>query len=284
MENEEIKNTRPRLILPARAKLLILLFLFAFLLSVFAYAQVLYCQGCGKVITGKYWKVQSQFSGEERIFCDNCYNTLPKCFICGLPAGNGRWTTPDARIICPFCAKEGVFGSQDIKKMYYYAAGALASVLNIKMLVIPELIVCQKKDFETLAAKYNIPSDNTYQFGFYTSNKVTYTRGAAKWQEVKDPRIYILNYIPYKVAMWVCAHELAHHFCAENLIVNLSTEEAEGFAEWAAYKILKHNNYGDYADCLTKRTDIYGRSLRTMLEKEQRYGTDALLKEFGVKK
>lgn len=46
--------------------------------------QAKVCATCGKLIQGTYWRA----SDGKRVFCDSCYNTLPRCSLCSLPIGN----------------------------------------------------------------------------------------------------------------------------------------------------------------------------------------------------
>lgn len=84
------KNFIFRYLLPV----LIFSLFFGFLVS---FASELICAGCGKPISGTYWKTS------EKILCDECYqNIAPKCSVCGVRLTGRYWETKSG-IVCDSC-------------------------------------------------------------------------------------------------------------------------------------------------------------------------------------
>jgi aminopeptidase N len=75
----------------------------------------------------------------------------------------------------------------------------------------------------------------------------------------------------------VAAHEYAHAWQGEKCPVLRDILIHEGFAEWAAYRILGHYGYGRAQARMRERDDIYGQGLRWALDLEAKQGTAKLI-------
>jgi hypothetical protein len=100
--------------------------------------------------------------------------------------------------------------------------------------------------------------------------------------------IYVESGLPQITMTQVMAHEYAHAWQGENCPLLRSIRAAphdplirEGFAEWAAYRVLSALGAVKKAALMEQRTDLYGQGLRFMLALERQGGTAEV---FGMQK
>ena len=80
-------------------------------------------------------------------------------------------------------------------------------------------------------------------------------------------------------AVRILAHEFGHAFYEENCRVMKDTLHREGFSEWLCYRTIQSLGYGREMSEMEARTDLYGKGLKLMLEKEKEGGIQAVLEE-----
>ena len=85
--------------------------------------------------------------------------------------------------------------------------------------------------------------------------------------------IFIEYGLPKIVLLEVMAHELAHAWQSENCEHAPAPEVQEGFAEWAAYRLLYSWGCTRRSDRMLRRDDLYGRGLKLVLGWETQGGT-----------
>lgn len=240
------------------------------------------CSLCGKPSL-KTWKMISRYTGRTNLYCDGCFNTAKKCSICGLLVSPSVVPLPDGRYICMVCTQDVVRDKYQIMALYRHVQDLMKSMLRMKIKNAPELIVVDLREFKKVHSK-SMEDKITDELGLYTCKRVTYEKWFKEIVEIKEPKIYILNFLPYKTLLWVLAHELAHAWIEENKTRNLALVLNEGFADWVAYSIIAPMGDNIMLNYLKERQDIYGRGLRFFLEIERKSGAKAVFDYLGVKR
>jgi len=90
--------------------------------------------------------------------------------------------------------------------------------------------------------------------------------------------IYVEYGLPQILMIQVVAHEYAHAWQGENCPLLRDPLVREGFAEWAAYRVLMALGAVKKAALLEQRVDLYGQGLRLMLALERQGGTAAVFR------
>jgi len=98
------------------------------------------------------------------------------------------------------------------------------------------------------------------------------------YRQNDDLEIYVLYGLRKKVLYQAISHEIAHAWASENCRLNLTLEEAEGFAQWVAYYTLKHFHFTAFSQTLLEGDNVYSRGLKAMLKIEKEGGKEAVFK------
>ncbi|MBI2267188.1 MAG: protein DA1 [Armatimonadetes bacterium] len=175
----------------------------------------------------------------------------------------------------PVAAQEGWSdddsgGYTDAQSMLTQAAHIFATRFNMRVYPLPTLKVVSREELRAVASRISRGTAGGNLAGLYR----TEYRGRTKTLS----EIYVVTGLPESTTMAVVAHELAHAWQADNRRGGTSTELHEGFAEWAAYKVMESLGETGEVQRMLRRTDLYGRGLRRMLAIERSYGTQAVIR------
>lgn len=269
---------------------IIIFFILFIIISAPVFGQVI-CEGCNKPVTGDYWTLEghvycsecfsryaprcdlcnailveeyifNEYTGNK--FCNSCGEKYPACSSCGNPIGPSGSRIDSSRYLCADCTYSAIFNYNKLALVYQEAFLQLKSLgLEIRQPVANLTMMSQ-----TELNNYN--PEHSSERGFcetWSSDGVPYAH-----------RIFILNGLPYKEALEVMSHELAHAWQMENNPDMKVPFWVEGFAEWVAYKVMINKGYSNNAALLQGNPDsVYGGGLRYLINFEAYYGKDATI-------
>jgi hypothetical protein len=89
--------------------------------------------------------------------------------------------------------------------------------------------------------------------------------------------IYLQELLPRILLIQVTSHEYAHAWQGEQCPLLHDSVVREGFAEWAAYRVLLDMDGKDGGEPMLRRRDQYGVGLRRMLDIERQHGVTGVL-------
>ena len=109
----------------------------------YARAEIKNCYLCGERITGKYW----EHNGPDgnKIFCDRCYRSSPKCAACRAPSKRETLTKVGREYLCPSCKARAKFCSlcgNRISGRYYIAGETKETFCNSCYKTYPRCRAC----------------------------------------------------------------------------------------------------------------------------------------------
>jgi hypothetical protein len=221
------------------------------------YNKSAFCYICGSPIDGEY----TWFDGDStKKYCQNCINKYPRCACCGAPAGKDSHKLNDGRILCNDCYREGYFDVDKVRVIKNNILEYLKSGLGMTI---------EGKIRYTLQGQDFIKSQ---------SEGISGDLNGLFYRQNNDLEIYVLYGLRQKDLYQVISHEIAHAWASDNCRLNLTLEEAEGFAQWVAYYTLRHFNYTAFSQTLLEGDTVYSRGLKKMLEIEKKGGRDAVFK------
>lgn len=215
------------------------------------------CYTCGSPIDGEFMWFDSD---STKKYCHNCIKKYPHCASCGAPAGKSSQKLSDGRILCQDCYRAGYFDAQHVK-------------------VIKDNILNYLESNLDLSIKHKITY--TLQGEDFIKNKSEAISGDLNglfYRQNDEFEIYVLYGLRQKDLYQVIAHEIAHAWASENCRLNLTLEEAEGFAQWVAYYTLRHFNFTAFSQTLLEGDTDYSLGLKMMLRIEKEGGKDAVFK------
>lgn len=238
-----------------------------------------HCHNCDRAINGTY----TQLTEQKYSICDSCRNDFAQCFLCSMPADpqTGGLDLRDGRAICGQHRKTAVKSTQEAKRLFKQASSEVKDTfgrgLNLKKPVKDVRLV----GFSELeGASHKSGHGNGLKAGrvLGLTTIVFVTQGSKKWLE--PAVIHLLNNVPARRMLGVCAHEYAHVWHAQNHDSYSETQPIlrEGFAEWVAYKVAQRHGRSDQMKLmLNPNGGVYYRGLRKFLELERRRGVDGVL-------
>lgn len=212
------------------------------------------CSLCNNPIIGEFYK----FKYAEGKFCDWCIKHNPACSMCGRPIGGEIFLFPDGRKLCDECHKEVVFDAKEINIIHKEIVSIFKEDLDISLKSVPPIKIVDVDALNKIMDK-NSKSKEITELGLFHVNN-------------GDRTIYILQGLPKPYLYETLAHETAHCFQYE---INPKLEDKkviEGFAQWAASKILLRKGFYPALDKLMEREDIYGKGFREIQGWEQKHG------------
>lgn len=220
------------------------------------------CRICGKPISGAFFC----FDGDtSRKYCQSCSDKYSQCPNCGAPVGRRAVILADSRSLCPDCYQTALFQPQQVTTIKNQVLDYLASALGLKLIHKVNYSL-QGKDF--IAAKSAGMAGDLNGL-FYRKND--------------EYDIYVFYGLRQNDLYQVLAHEIAHAWMSQNGRPDPTLEDAEGFAQWAAYNALGYFALDRQRQILLSGNDIYAAGLKHMLELESRGGKQAVI-EYAIRR
>lgn len=212
------------------------------------------CQACGAPITGVYYKIP----GLPDLYCERCYQTLPRCFFCGRPVrGSPKGAV---RTVCQECQREVIQDPTQAQRLVGQVRDWISGHLHLQL---PARVRFQF--VENLA-----PHVDVHLTG------VTRELGAFI-RDGEEVRILLINEMPRAALVETVAHELAHVWQNGKIPGNQRLVVKEGFAQWVASKVLEAFGCGQALRVLREREDLYGQGYRLIQAMEENNGPSAVI-------
>jgi hypothetical protein len=254
-----------------RAGHIILGVILAALFAASAFAQEV-CDICGKPLSGQFYLVTDQVTGEQKKVCTNCI-TLPRCFICGLPVKYGGTQLSDGRWLCARDAQTAVTDVDTARQVADETRGELDQLFyrdtsfptNVNVTVIDRIDV-----------------DSMFQPGgndFESPNLLGCIRaageGAGKHYDMK-----LLTGLPLVELRATAAHEFSHAWVGENVTpqrhANIARDAEEGFCEMVAYLLMDSEGEEGQKQFILRNHYTRGQ-VQVFIAAEQQYGFGQIL-------
>ncbi|MGB0385198.1 MAG: hypothetical protein ACPGWR_10270 [Ardenticatenaceae bacterium] len=198
-------------------------------------------------------------------YCEHCFTHQPHCGVCGGAVGRKGHELHDGRFICAQCHQTAIYDLATAKNLYQRVIGIMSFHLKMPLKLRPALLLVDRNQMLEIL-KQTSPDDIDQPeqvLGIFVQRN-----------ERRD--IYIQSGLPQILMIEVMAHEYAHAWQAENCPWQRKMLIIEGFAEWAAYRVLTILGAVKKAALMEWRTDIYGQGLQFMLTLERQGGAAAV--------
>ncbi|HEY3761281.1 MAG TPA: protein DA1 [Verrucomicrobiae bacterium] len=250
-------------------------FLLMVILAAYFSAPVLaqdVCAICGKPITGQFYLVTDQVSGEQKKVCSTCI-LLPKCFICGLPVKTGGTQLSDGRWLCARDSQTAVMDVDTARQTANETRDDLDQVFsrytswptNVHINVIDRI------DVDTMFQ----PAGNNFESPNLMGCIQQVSDGGKKHYEMR-----LLTGLPLVELRATAAHEFSHAWVGENVSperhANIARDAEEGFCEMVAYLLM--DSEGQEAEKQFILRNHYTRGqVQLFIAAEQQYGFDQIL-------
>jgi hypothetical protein len=202
-------------------------------------SDTLRCLSCGSIITGGYFEI-----GGRGPYCETCHATRQRCDVCGVPLDARAQRLPDGRAICGTCQQTAIIDAGQARQLFDQTIGLVGSAIGLSLRIGVRFVVTDRPGVRAQLEK--IKPDQLHDV-----DKVlgVYVRDG------KRRTIYIENGLPRILFVQVVAHEWAHAWQAENCPLVRHVLIVEGFAEWAAYKVLQAMGASKKMALMIERTD-----------------------------
>ncbi|MFH1073869.1 MAG: hypothetical protein V1752_02165 [Candidatus Firestonebacteria bacterium] len=199
------------------------------------------CEGCHALINGQAWKMP----GTGKVFCDKCHSSGDVCDVCGSPIPAGQATVLEKkRKICITCKDSSITDPEEAARLYREVMVFMDKKLNLRLKEEVPIKMVSREEMKKVASNNIKEKDRLFGL-FVTENKERY--------------IYFLFGAPRYITLYTLAHEFTHAWQNENAVKNQPDKISEGFAEWAAYKMLIEKDDREAARLVENREDdVYG--------------------------
>ncbi|OGF57803.1 MAG: hypothetical protein A2497_03060 [Candidatus Firestonebacteria bacterium RifOxyC12_full_39_7] len=218
------------------------------------------CAGCGAIINGQAWKMLET----EKIYCNKCHSTGDVCDVCSSPIPGGQATVLEKkRNICLTCRDSSVADLKEAESIYMEVVAFMDKRLNLRVKETVPIKMVSREEMKKVAS--NNIKEKDRLFGLFVTEK-------------KKGCIYFLFGTPRYMTLYTLAHEFVHAWQNENAVKNQSDKISEGFAEWAAHKILIEKDDREAARLIENRTDdIYGAGFKYFKKLEEKSSTSSVI-------
>jgi hypothetical protein len=224
------------------------------------------CPACHIPILGKYYLI-----GDSTIpYCENCVSTRPRCDICRLPLdehGKGYPEQNGTIYRCAACLHSAVNTQAEAERIYRETRDQLKRILTLDVALLPTLHIVERATLLGLNQQTQALSGSQKPIGPEDQHLLGFFQRVNEKQD-----IYIERLLPETLFRAVAAHELAHAWQSVYAPSSQPQNIVEGFAEWAAYRILLALGQQQEAEHLTKRGDLYGQGLQYFINVEKSGG------------
>ena len=229
---------------------------------------MVYCHLCGRRLWGRGWVYAPNGApdGQSLVICRRCQETAPRCHVCGLPIGSGQVHLPDGRSICARCHQTAVYDFVSARALFERVARVVTEQLGLKLNVGVDLALVDCQHLQRLAreASHALSDDPDKAVGLFV-------------RKGRKRTMYLLSGLPHILFIQTVAHEWAHAWQGENSPLLRDPLVREGFAEWAAYRVLLAMGAVKKAALMERRDGLYGEGLRAMRSLERARGIASVL-------
>jgi len=231
-----------------------------------------HCHICGRRLWGRGWSYAPDEPWPELgrrqaiVVCRHCYETAPRCDVCGVPLGPEHVHLPDGRSICARCAQTAITGAAQAQALFERVTRIVTDQLGLGLNVGTSFTLVDPQHLRRLAAEAQPPlrGDPGKVIGLFA-------------RQGRKRMVYVLSGLPQITLIQVSAHEWAHAWQGENCPLLRDTLVREGFAEWVAYKTLQTLGAVKKMALMRQQRGLYGEGLRKMLDLEQRNSASGVL-------
>ena len=208
-------------------------------------------------------------------YCEDCVKKRPRCEICRIPIDeHGRvFHGQGGNVVrCASCLRTAVVRPDEAERLYRETYALLQRELQLNIPFLPKLSLVERPKLLGL----------NHQSGTLVTSDAPIGTGQQHllgfFQQINDERsIFIERLLPQTLFRAVAAHELAHAWQSFYASPQQPPLIVEGFAEWAAYRLLLALGQQRDAAQLTRRDDLYGKGLQHFIALERQYGRVAVL-------
>jgi hypothetical protein len=188
--------------------------------------------------------------------------------------GRGGYPLHDGRFICAQCHATAVYDAGQAATLYERVVAIMEQQLGLRLNILPALRVIDRNEMVALLEQTEVEEASSRGSA----------RGAGKPDRVfglfyrrgHKRVIYVEAGLPQILMIQVMGHEYAHAWQGENCPLLRDPLVREGFAEWAAYRVLMALGAVKKAALMEQRVDLYGQGLRLMLALERQGGAAAV--------
>jgi len=230
------------------------------------------CDICGKPITGSFYLVTDQITGEQKKVCSNCI-LLPRCFICGLPVKDGGTQLSDGRWLCARDSQTAVMDVNTARQVADEARDELDRVFsrytswptNVNINVIDRIDVDSM--FQPVGNNFESP------------NLLGCIRAVME-DGKKHYEMNLLTGLPLVELRATAAHEFSHAWVGENVSperhAHIARDAEEGFCEMVAYLLMDSEGQEAQKQFILRNHYTRGQ-VQLFIAAEQEYGFDQIL-------
>jgi hypothetical protein len=254
-----------------------------------------HCATCNKPIRGKYLEadglvycsdtcfnkslpkceicekpIDSGFSIGDHEYCDECGESSPTCFSCGLPAAHPTELT-DGRKVCNNCMRWAVRSQEQAQEHYERAARQLEAWTRTKITTLPKLELVSRTEIKDHSSDLRKTDTHVSIRGLYSRQTYMSKKGIfGQWKndpEKTQETIYIVDHLHDDVFRVACVHELMHDVIYEHFprLTDAPLWVHEGICQLAAAEYCRLRNYKDILAGIELCTDPdYGDGYRYM--------------------
>ena len=243
------------------------------------------CAKCSQVIRGKYMESEGKIYCSQKCFnttlprcgicrghihsgvsigkhnyCDQCSETSPTCFSCGLPAAYPTELT-DGRITCNTCRRWSVSTTEMALKHYERARKQLEAWTRLQIETVPELKLVDRDEMQQLSDTIRKTDEPITIRGLYSRQTMLMKRGIfGRWKKSPEhsvETIYIVNHLHDEIFRVAATHELMHDLIHEHFpkLEKAPLWVHEGISQIAAAEYCQRRNYADALDIIESSKD-----------------------------
>ena len=248
------------------------------------------CAACDLPIIGAWYTFEELLPvAQPRHFCLRCVESHPRCDLCRAPLPALMAPLDDGQYRCVLCATQMVLDAREVQAVYTEALAGFRTALGESLRETPRLEVVGRRRMGELHRQYEgrepVTAGRTPQRQRHTTPPTTLESEAASGHHILgyyvythgSSSIYVERGLPRALLLGTLAHELGHAWQTEHAPQLRDLLLREGFAEWAAHRVLVARGQTALAARATHREDIYGRGLRHFLAIEQASGRRGVL-------
>ncbi len=212
------------------------------------------CFACHKVL-----REGMVFPEDQVSFCIKCFHST-LCYCCGLPCGPVHRRLTDDRIICQYCYDTALLTPRQLAPVYETTLRFFRRQLKLKLKEQPRLKVV---DSRFMQSELGV---SLYTWGVYSDIG-------------SEETIYMLTGIALDKAHATFAHELTHFWQKRHCPPEQTLELIEGFAEWVAFQLAKHQNLRRAMLAIRRNeAEPYRTGLQKMFQLEAKRGIKGAIK------
>lgn len=217
-----------------------------------------HCATCGRLLNHVYYFLADR----PDCYCERCMTTRPKCSTCAAPVGDDGVQLHDGRTQCAACHRSAVYDPVMASTIYADVVQALRQHPGLQVTIGAAFRLIDAPAMRDLAQQAGMGDQHT--LGMYV-------------RQGRLRAVYALYGLPRLLFREVIAHEFAHVWQGEHCPLLHDFDWREGFAEWVAYRYLRHVGANKAAERLKNADHPYKVGLHMCLAIEEQSGVDAVL-------